>query len=323
MIAKSNELRERPLARTVLNTPLVLFRTGTQIAALVDRCSHRNAPLSTGRVIDGAVQCPYHGWCFGPTGQCVRRPGTDPVMEQACDVPSFEVQELDGLIWCRLSSESKMASPVRTSWWGDSTFAHFTWSDHVEAGFIDGMENLLDATHTPFVHAGLIRSQRHAQTFQATVRIKPGMVEAEYHQEGKQAGWISQIFERDRQSSFGRFIPPCIAELEYTSSRGTEFVLNCHFTPETPQKTHVFSTFFVRRTHVPMGIKRALLTPFFRRVLKQDQAILKQQQQNIERFGTTDYHYWEGDLLRGHIETWFREGEFLQNHPEQSITLRL
>ena len=149
------------------------------------------------------------------------------------------------------------------------------------------------------------------------------MAEAEYSDEGKQSGWISRIFERDRASSFGRFVPPCVAELEYTSRRGTEFVLNSHFTPESNHVTRVYSTFFVRRTRVPMLVKRVLLTPFFRRVLNQDQRILRLQQQNIQRFGSAEYRSWEGDLLRGLIETWIRSGEFPADYSERTFEVEL
>ena len=47
----STELSKKPLARVVCGVPLVLFRTaGGEAAALLDRCPHRNVPLSIGRV---------------------------------------------------------------------------------------------------------------------------------------------------------------------------------------------------------------------------------------------------------------------------------
>ena len=70
---RSSQLRRRPLARTVLGRPLVLFRPGPgQAAALVDRCPHRNVPLSHGRVAGGRLACPYHGWEFDRQGICLK-----------------------------------------------------------------------------------------------------------------------------------------------------------------------------------------------------------------------------------------------------------
>ena len=65
----STELRRRPLSRAVLDTPMALFRDGAGVPhALVDRCPHRNAPLSIGRVRDGLLECRYHGWRFDRSG---------------------------------------------------------------------------------------------------------------------------------------------------------------------------------------------------------------------------------------------------------------
>ena len=321
--ATSKELARKPIGVTVLETPVVLFRTASGVAALLDRCPHRNAPLAMGAVVGEAIQCPYHGWQFDVEGQCVRRPGCSSAAEIDCNNQSFQVCERDGLIWVNLSDTPVDTTPRQTSWHRDNRYASFHWTSDLSANFVDGIENLLDATHTPFVHAGLIRSESNPQTFCATVRIRDELVEAEYADEGKQSGWISKIFERDRGSSFGRFIPPCIAELEYTSARHTEFVLDSHFTPTEKGQLKVVSTFFVRKTKVPMFLKRTLLTPFFARVLKQDAKILQQQQDNVTRFGGEEYIYWEGDLLRGLIETWLRNGAFPNSFADQSIELRL
>ena len=61
ILCTSRELGTRPLARTLQGTPLVLFRDGRgRPAALLDRCPHRNVPLSLGRVRDGQLECNYH-----------------------------------------------------------------------------------------------------------------------------------------------------------------------------------------------------------------------------------------------------------------------
>jgi nitrite reductase/ring-hydroxylating ferredoxin subunit len=52
---------------------IVLFRDTDRVArALEDRCAHRRAPLSLGKIMsDGLLACPYHGWRYeGATGRC-------------------------------------------------------------------------------------------------------------------------------------------------------------------------------------------------------------------------------------------------------------
>ena len=58
----ADELGEAPQARTFLEQPVALFRDGEGVArAIAGRCPHRFASLGTGKVVDGALQCPYHG----------------------------------------------------------------------------------------------------------------------------------------------------------------------------------------------------------------------------------------------------------------------
>ncbi|MGZ0167298.1 MAG: Rieske 2Fe-2S domain-containing protein [Planctomycetales bacterium] len=316
------ELSTRPLSRTVLDVPLVVFRSGQQVTALLDRCPHRNVPLSSGRVVAGCVQCPYHGWQFDGDGRCVFRPGVIEDAPVAVSVPCFPTVLRDGLVWVCLEP-GNVSEPVSRPWHADSLFGSFTWVDSINASLGDALENLLDGTHTPFVHSGIVRSPTKQQTFSAIVRVDADSVEAEYLDEGKQAGWLSRLFERNRTSSFGRFLAPCLAELEYRSNRGAEFVLNSCFTPESDGRLRVYSTIFIRRSLIPLPVKRLVITPLFRRVLKQDQRILELQQKNIRRFGTSDYVSWSGDLLRGWIDTRLRTGKLPDGTAEQRIDFRL
>lgn len=321
-VCTSRELVARPLSRSLLGVPLAIFRGQSGVAALLDRCPHRNVPLSSGRVISGCVQCPYHGWQFDGEGQCVFRPGVVDDAPQNVSVPSFPAVEQGGFVWARHEAGSE-TSPVLRPWHEDAAFGSFTWIDQVEADLGDALENLLDGTHTPFVHSGIVRSQTKQQAFSAMVRVTAQMAEAEYLDEGKQAGLVSRLFERNRASSFGRFIPPCLSELEYRSKRGTEFVLNSYFVPETPGSLRVYSTIFLRRSLVPLFLKRLLVTPLFRTVLKQDQRILELQQSNVRRFGGAKYESWSGDVLRGWIDTWLRTGQLPETASERRIDFHL
>ena len=85
VVALSTELSTQPIQRWILNEPLALFRTHSgKAVALVDRCPHRGAPLSMGRVHGETIACGYHGFTFDVTGQCVDIPGTDFISPKAC-----------------------------------------------------------------------------------------------------------------------------------------------------------------------------------------------------------------------------------------------
>ncbi len=68
--------RQKLLRRTLLNEPVVFYRQedGSPVA-LEDKCAHRHAPLSSGKLVGNSIQCPYHGLEYDATGACVRVPG--------------------------------------------------------------------------------------------------------------------------------------------------------------------------------------------------------------------------------------------------------
>jgi chlorophyllide a oxygenase len=78
--------------------PWVLFRDQKGHAACVrDECAHRACPLSAGSVVEGQVQCPYHGWTFNSQGECTKMPST--VQCKGVKVSHLQTVERDGLVW--------------------------------------------------------------------------------------------------------------------------------------------------------------------------------------------------------------------------------
>ena len=68
-VAFSSDLGDTPLAVTLLDEPLVMFRSNGQAVAARDICPHRGAPLSRGWVENGQIVCPYHGLTYGGDGK--------------------------------------------------------------------------------------------------------------------------------------------------------------------------------------------------------------------------------------------------------------
>lgn len=82
----------------LMNRPWVLFRDENgQVACIKDECAHRACPLSIGKLVDGKVVCPYHGWEYIRTGKCVKMPST--CFNNNIYVDSIPVVEKDGFIW--------------------------------------------------------------------------------------------------------------------------------------------------------------------------------------------------------------------------------
>ena len=87
------------LARTIIDQPLVIYRTKDgKLVALEDRCCHRFAPLSLGRLEGDDLRCMYHGLKFAPDGRCIEIPGQRQIPQSAC-VRQYAVQQSGSWIW--------------------------------------------------------------------------------------------------------------------------------------------------------------------------------------------------------------------------------
>jgi phenylpropionate dioxygenase-like ring-hydroxylating dioxygenase large terminal subunit len=154
VVARPSDLALGPLAVTVLTVPVVVWRAPDgAVAAAVDRCPHREAPLSAGAIAGGGLQCPYHGWVFDECGRCVLVPSAGagaPIPPQAA-LESVAVAERYGLVWVCLDEPAAPVPTVPED--SDPRFRRITqvverWS----ASATRMVDNFLDIAHFPFVH---------------------------------------------------------------------------------------------------------------------------------------------------------------------------
>lgn len=152
--ATADELNGGLLGRTLLEEPVVLFRDRNgKAATLEDRCCHRNAPLSIGRLKDGRVECGYHGLLFEGTGVCVEAPSQDEVPAGAC-VRAYPTVERHSWVWVWMGEPERAdAATIPDMFWND----HPEWtaiagSFKVASNYQSHIDIQLDQTHSPFVH---------------------------------------------------------------------------------------------------------------------------------------------------------------------------
>ena len=147
------ELEQGPQAFTLLGEPLVLWLDAQgNPAATLDRCCHRQAKLSTGKVIEGCIRCPYHGWEFDPQGACVRVPQhPDRPIPSSYRITAFACRAHYGYAWVCLEE------PLDTiPEFPEANDPHFrlipafyeTWN----CSGLRLMENAFDHGHHHFVH---------------------------------------------------------------------------------------------------------------------------------------------------------------------------
>lgn len=153
----SDAVKDDPVRVKMLGQQLVVFRDENGKAhCLSDTCLHRGGSLSHGRVIDGKVACPYHGWQYNGEGQCTFVPseGPDCNIPEKARVDSYPVEERYGMIWVfmgDLPEEERFPIPPFPEY-GDPKWkaVKSDWVWKADAGRV--LENGIDIAHASFVH---------------------------------------------------------------------------------------------------------------------------------------------------------------------------
>jgi phenylpropionate dioxygenase-like ring-hydroxylating dioxygenase large terminal subunit len=164
--AQASELGRELTQRWITGEPVVLFRNlAGQPVALEDRCPHRRASLSMGRLIEDTVQCGYHGLRFDCAGACVQIPGQAQI-PAALKARTYPVVQRWHWIWIW------MGDPALAD---ESLIPDLRYNDtpgwtvtggvlKVNAHYQLLTDNLLDLTHETFVHTRTIGNAAVAET---------------------------------------------------------------------------------------------------------------------------------------------------------------
>ncbi|HXR85506.1 MAG TPA: aromatic ring-hydroxylating dioxygenase subunit alpha [Stellaceae bacterium] len=156
--AEAGEVTRTPLSRLLLGEPVVLYRRadGTPVA-LEDRCCHRRAPLSKGKVIGDRLQCGYHGFTFDASGACVAIPGQDRVPPNL-GVRGYPMVERYNYLWIWMGDAAKADAARIPDFSRAADPAWTTVHDRlpIAAHYQLMVENLIDLSHLAFVHAKTI-----------------------------------------------------------------------------------------------------------------------------------------------------------------------
>jgi phenylpropionate dioxygenase-like ring-hydroxylating dioxygenase large terminal subunit len=298
--AWSRELKGTPVARTILGESVVLFRSVDGAAvALEDRCPHRLLPLSAGRIINGDLQCGYHGLTFDGTGRCVGAPTQDSLPPNA-SVRNFPVAERLGLVWIWMGAPLS-ADPdniydlpeYHQSEWGaaegDALF--------FEANYLLLCDNLCDPTHVTYVHPTTLGSPDVPDTPVTFQQQDWGVSTTRWTPDSEPVGFfkIFGSFEGnvDRWQHYDMHVPTTAIINFGSAATGTGAeggggdgriqVYACHFmTPETERTT--FDYWLHVRNFAPDNASVGEgISDQFRIAFNEDKEILKHVQIEEER----------------------------------------
>ena len=147
----------KPIGVRRLGLDLVVWRDQKgQPRAAVDRCPHRWAKLSLGRIVDGCVECPFHGWRFDADGSCTSIPAhPERPISGAAALDTLTLTEDHGFIWAWVGPGAPDGPPPFFDFSG-YTWAGSAFTAEWPVSHTRSVENQLDFTHLPFVHRSSI-----------------------------------------------------------------------------------------------------------------------------------------------------------------------
>jgi len=146
-----------PTRARILGLSFVAFRAaGAQAHVLADTCVHRGGALGRGKIVNGHLACPYHGWQFDGSGQCVHIPslGADGPIPARAKVDSYPVLERYGIVFAFLGDlpEAERAPLYTVPEYDQPGWRPGLVVYAVDTYFERSIENGLDPVHNEFVH---------------------------------------------------------------------------------------------------------------------------------------------------------------------------
>lgn len=309
--AESRDVKKKPVAIEAVGEHIVLFRTESgEVAALEDRCSHRNLALSQGQVSSDCITCPYHGWTFNPAGRCVDIPS----LGESARLPNhgvraYPVREQDGYIWFYPGESIPDTAPFRFPYYSERGWTSFRMRTRFQASVEACLENFLDCPHTVYVHQGWFRNH-DTRELSATVRSTPESVEVEFQGEPITKSLVSRLFFPKGKSlrHTDRFLMPNISRVDYDFGSDRHFIITSQCTPISEYETEVHTVITYSFGWIA-PLVRLVLEPVCRKIIRQDVDILAAQTQQIRRFGGPQFCHVDTDLLGLKIQSLRKRAE--------------
>lgn len=276
-ICQSRHVAGNPAGLRRLGTDVVAWRDSRgEIHVHDDRCLHRGAKLSAGKVVNDMLRCAYHGWCYDTSGQCTAIPTSKTAQAKLAPrlhLPRFEARERAGLVWAYFSAGASAPPLIIPEELEDPAYSGFVCEAEWGANWILVLENLADPMHGPFLHSQSLTLSRGAlEDDMRTTRTADGFIVEREGQRGVNFDW-SEFYCRDSMW----------ARLDIPLPFGPKGILRilCFATPIDENRTLVY---FLRYRQLS-GLKRAywrfLYKAFWEKqhfkVIEQDRVILESQ----------------------------------------------
>jgi len=308
------ELRARPRRYVLGGLPLVAARLAGDIIVLLDRCPHRNVPLSRGRVLGETLECPYHGWRFDRAGHCTLIPGRAEPPKASHAAVSYPTRTHQGMLFVGIDVTDG-SGPFSTNEQRDPAYIRFVRKVTLQAAPLLVVENALDVPHTGVLHRGLFRTASR-RAVRVICRRYTSWIEAEYVGESAPAGLLGRLLRGGQDSEgtvvhFDRFFLPGVLQVEYRLGRDAHLVIVGYTKQIDDDRSELFAHVSIK-TPLWRWVERLLLLviePIAWLIVRQDLNMLKAQADNVRHFGESRFMSTELDVLYAGLARLFKEAQ--------------
>lgn len=313
----------KKLARTFLEKPIVIYRGESgQFIALDDRCCHRAAPLSLGRIEGDCIRCMYHGMKYDANGICVEIPGQDRIASTH-KVRKYPLVEKSHLLWIwmgdpDLANQDDILDyePLADDNWVGHPEPEYL---HYDANWLLIVDNLADFSHLAFVHANTLGGSEeyaYVSSAQEIQQLERGFGFVRWHKNSSPPPYHAKVSPEgkssvDRRNTVTMLIPgvffmetlfaPVGWDPESGDMTSVRQYRNCQYmTPETRSTSHFFWDYLrdYRKDDIEVShsLREGLLAGF-----REDKVLIEAQQKLLETDDPFQPRYLQADAAFVHF----------------------
>jgi phenylpropionate dioxygenase-like ring-hydroxylating dioxygenase large terminal subunit len=294
-VAYSQDVTVSPSRARLFGDDYVVWRPAPDQVpnAALDECPHRSARLSQGWVEDGCLVCPYHGWRYDRSGQCVLIPANDPTLPipSRAHVDSVLCGERYGFVWvCVGTPRADIPTLPELEEPGWTLIHELIEEWHASAPRI--IDNALDVSHVAWVHRNSVGSAAAPRLSDFTVerdgerlRFSVSYIAALNEQQKRNVGIDADFVTR---TTHAELVQPFVFRgvLEYEN--GVKHVLYKTATPVDDE--HTLFAQFIARNDDPDEEKQQGIRDVDRGVQNEDRTLLEGVKPHFPIEPTTEIH---------------------------------
>ena len=277
-LALEEEVGKKPIAKQVLDIPIVIARLGEEYVVAKDLCVHRGAPLTEGWVNGSCIVCPYHGYEYDSQGDCKKVP-SDPdwKIPSRIRLETYLHEVKYGLIWVCLSGEPKNCLPNWEPEADNPDFLRFVMGPEIwECSSGRAIENFIDNAHFSFVHRNTFGQESSASQgseyafsetdYQMTMAF-------DYMAHNPSDSPISDTTQLQRHMHRTLFLPFCTrTSISYPGGR--EHIIHINITPISAKRSQLIVVF---TRNFDKDVPVADLLAWEQKILGEDRAMIEKQ----------------------------------------------